>query len=206
MHRIRIRVTYRRPTATTIVLALVLLAVASVLMALAVRRTHAGAPSRPVLQRAAPSPRHFYVTQTMFSADEATTACASGYHFASLWEIADPSNLKYDTRLGLTSPDSGHGPPVAIPFFSAALPVRGWVRTSRLADTSSIAGQANCDAWTSASGFHRGTIVNLPSDWTGVEQDVGVWNADTSACDSPRWVWCVQDFGPWRVFLPLTLK
>ena len=206
MRRIRFRIHYRRRAAATSVLALILLAVASVLVALAVRRTYAGASSRQVLQSAAVGTRHFYVTRMLFKADEAPTACAPGYHFASLWEIADPSNLEYDTSLGLTSPDSGSGPPTAIHFLYGTLVTRGWVRTGRFAGTLSTAGQANCNAWTSDSGSHGGTTVNLPSDWTAGEQDVGVWNADTRTCDSAQWVWCAQDSGPWRRFLPLILK
>ena len=38
---------------------------------------------------------------------------------ASLGEIHDTSNLRYDTDLGLTLADSGFGPPI----------VFGWIRT-----------------------------------------------------------------------------
>lgn len=166
-----------------------------------------GEPARASVQIQSTALRQYYLTTSPgVRGNSPLTACASGYHFALLWEIVDPSNLQYNNSLGLTSPDSGHGLPVAIPFFSAALPVRGWVRTGRLAGTSSTPGQGNCNAWTSASGFYRGTIVNLPSNWTAGDQDVGVWNAYTSVCDSPRRVWCVPDGGPLRAFLRLTLK
>jgi len=49
-------------------------------------------------------------------------------------------------------------------------------------------------------------VANLPSDWTGSEQDVGVWNADVRTCDKALRVWCVQDDSVWRVFLPLMIK
>jgi len=37
--------------------------------------------------------RHYYLLGTHVWGMEATTACGTGYHMASLWEIADPSNL-----------------------------------------------------------------------------------------------------------------
>ena len=43
--------------------------------------------------------REFYLTQLRHLAGEATTACA-GFHMASMWEILDPSNLRYNTNLG----------------------------------------------------------------------------------------------------------
>ena len=55
--------------------------------------------------------RKFYLTQTGFTGSQALTACANGYHMASLWEILDPSNLRYNTTLGFTTQDSGFGPP-----------------------------------------------------------------------------------------------
>ena len=51
---------------------------------------------------------------------------------ASMWEIHDPSDLRYDTDLGLTLADSGSGPPsdqrldshgVRIPFWKSSFPV-----------------------------------------------------------------------------------
>ena len=55
--------------------------------------------------------RQFYLTEAVVQGDQPITACAAGYHFASFWEIADPSNLKYNTTLGYTWSDSGQGPP-----------------------------------------------------------------------------------------------
>jgi hypothetical protein len=81
--------------------------------------------------------RSFYITQTTHTGSQALTACAEGYHMASLWEIFDTSNLKYDTVLGLTQDDSGFGPPSQI---------GGWIRTGRFASTVGPAGAPNCDA------------------------------------------------------------
>ncbi len=58
-------------------------------------------------------PRKFYLTKTLHTGAQALSACATGYHMASLWEIHDPTNLRYNTELGFTSgSDSGFGPPV----------------------------------------------------------------------------------------------
>ena len=203
MHRIRFRVHYRRHSITLLILILVL-PVVSVVMAHTVRRASAAPALRPLQQRASPRIRRFYVTKNLVSADQALTTCASGYHFASLWEIADPSNLQYDTTLGVTSADSGQGPPTAIPFFSGILTVRGWVRTGFINSTTAIAGHANCSGWASTNDTHSGTTIGLPSTWTD-SPDIGVWNATTRYCDSLQRVWCVQD-DPSSVFLPLVLK
>ncbi|MFX1355393.1 MAG: hypothetical protein ACFFGP_15680, partial [Promethearchaeota archaeon] len=55
--------------------------------------------------------RQYYLTDTPtgFTGADADTACAAGYHMASLYEILDTSNLKYNTDLGQTREDSGEG-------------------------------------------------------------------------------------------------
>ncbi len=105
---------------------------------------------------------------------------------ASLWEIFEPSNLKYNTALGVTLADSGHGPPTE--RFS-------WVRTGNYSSDWPVAGWANCNVWSSDDGAHSGTVANLVSDWTSGAQDVGVWNTEVMTCDNSRSVrvWCVQD-------------
>src|SRR5258708_6276766 len=62
----------------------------------------------------------YYLTRGTFQGNAVLTACAGGYHPASLWEIRDTSNLQYDTSRGVTQADSGSGPP------SEAW---GWIRT-----------------------------------------------------------------------------
>src|SRR5436309_14626346 len=54
--------------------------------------------------------RRFYLTKESFQGNQAITACASGYHMASRFEILDVSVLQYDTGKGLTTDDSGAGP------------------------------------------------------------------------------------------------
>ena len=132
-------------------------------------------------------PRKFYLTQTGHTGSQALTACASGYHMASLWEIFDTSNLRYNTVLGVTQDDSGFGPP------SQAL---GWTRTGRFASAVDSAGGANCDAWTSADAADFGTAAGLNNDWTGdinPGKNVHPWTAFANPCNSTASVWCVQD-------------
>jgi hypothetical protein len=141
---------------------------------------------------AAPQPplcgqRKFYLTKTKHDGSQALTACAAGYHMASLWEIHDPSNMRYNTALGLTSPDSGSGPPTTVLS-------EGWIRTGRF-NEGSHAGGASCQEWTAdGSGSELGTAVYLTDLWaTAPDQKIGPWHANQGTCNFPRHVWCVQD-------------
>jgi hypothetical protein len=150
--------------------------------------------------------RQYYLSRSYVQADGTLSACASGYHFASIWEIADPSSLKYNTTLGQESSDSGQGPPTALKYIGRTIPALGWVRTGHSSDSGSSSGQANCNVWSSKTGFQAGTVASLPTDWTGGEQDIGVWNTGTRSCDFLTNVWCVQDDSSWAVYLPLVLN
>jgi hypothetical protein len=114
-----------------------------------------------------------------------------------LWEITDPSQLKYNTDLGYMLGDSGQGPPSA----------NGWVRTGYSSSTSSTAGRGNCAAWTSSSISYQGTRATLPNDWTGGYEEIHVWDVSTLSCNANLGVWCVADDvsggGP---YLPIILK
>ncbi len=131
--------------------------------------------------------RQYYLSPTNDGA-HALTACASGYHMASLWEIVDPSNLKYNTTLGHTLQDSGQGPPTSLP---------GWVRTGALSSTSSGAGLGNCAIWTSSSVSHYGTIAMLPWDWLNTSglnpPNFHIWRVNYSECSGSWPTWCVED-------------
>jgi hypothetical protein len=127
--------------------------------------------------------RQYYLTKNDYNGADADTACASGYHMASLWEILDPSNLKYNTDLGRTMSDSGQGPVINI---------YGWVRTGYYNSTSGTPGAANCNVWTSSSAFELGTYAKLPTNWPA-GQDIQVWEVSTRNCGSLESVWCVED-------------
>ena len=148
-------------------------------------------------QTAFTSMQQFYLTKQAFPGGEALTACATGYHMASLWEILDTSNLQYNTTLGFTRDDSGQGPVIG---------AGGWVRTGFSNDTSSTPGRGNCNGWTSSKSDDYGTAVYLPYlDWT-TGGDIGVWKTETDQCNASWWsVWCVENVG-YTIYLPLVLR
>jgi hypothetical protein len=135
-------------------------------------------------------PRKFYLTKTEHKGDTALTACAAGYHMASMWEILDPTNLRYNKDLGVTREDSGSGPPTIN---------SGWVRTGSVSGNNlNAAGLGNCNGWASASSSDGGTVVGLPTLWSpppgGFSLSVvDPWVVGTSQCVVPRMAWCVQD-------------
>jgi hypothetical protein len=203
MVRIRFRIHYRhRQHLRIFLLSVVGLAVA--LVAIIQRMEDVSASSQRFTSGAIQGVRHYYLTDTLHTGDNVVNACAPGYHFASVWEIADPSSLKYDTTWGLTSPDSGSGPPVAIDLFGV-YHVLGWVRTGYTDTILDTPGQANCAGWTSSGSRASGTVANLPSSWDAGEQDIGVWNVGISACNYSLSVWCVQDDSLWNTYLPAVL-
>lgn len=129
--------------------------------------------------------RGYYVTQDFHDGSEALTACAAGFHMASLWEIFDPSSLQYDTTLGFTSDDSGSGPSVA----------RGWIRTGVGAQASEFSSLPNCNAWTSNLHADHGTEVNLAPTWESpaTPTPISPWIKSTVTCAEIERVWCVED-------------
>jgi hypothetical protein len=125
--------------------------------------------------------REYYLTASTYSSTSATTACDSGYHMASLWEILNPSGLEYNTTLGTTRADSGSGPPSFL----------GWARTGYSSNNDGSAGQANCSAWSTTAG--NGTAVRLPQIWDTDLEDMHVWQVQLTACTSVARVWCIED-------------
>jgi hypothetical protein len=138
--------------------------------------------------------RQYYLTEALYPGTSAQKACADGYDMASIWEIQDPSGLKYNTELGQTREDSGSGPPT----------YRGWVRTGYMSSTDSTPGRGNCGAW-SSTGY--GSTAALPNTWGAGWEDLHVWNVSTSFCGSSNRVWCVQELPDITdVFLALLLN
>lgn len=128
--------------------------------------------------------KKYYLTQDNFDGSHALTACDNGFHMASIWEILDPSNLKYDTELGRTTDDSGSGPPSGL---------EGWIHTGGADADSGGAGNANCRTWTSNSGSDAGTFVFLEHTWPGSSTAISPWQAIDANCDAvASGVWCVQ--------------
>jgi hypothetical protein len=171
----------------------------------------AGALARHTLPASAGADTHgmrrYYATLSLVPGNQVWSACADGYHMASMWELYDLSNLIYNPELGAKNNDSGAGPPSVTPFFNASLAVKGWVRTGYVMNGSSTVGRANCDGWTSPFDYDYGTVAMLPSDWVNGEKEVGVWHVEVQSCDGALTrVWCIEDNATQVVFLPVVLK
>ena len=145
----------------------------------------------------APPLRRYYLTTGLHDGGDAADpgVCADGFHFASLWEIIDPSNLEYDGALGFVKDDAGEGPPAGITTITAF----GWVRTGFSSSDISTPGRGNCDGWSSATAS-QGTAAWLLENWdSGVSQGLpigpasGPWVTDNVPCNISAPVWCVQD-------------
>lgn len=156
---------------------------AAALLMLAARPT-APAAAAPVPQTAH-GQRLFYLTNTSYPGAQALTACAPGYHPASLWEISNVSVMVYDGAhpAAHKKPDMGYGPPSNW---------WGWVRTGGSSATSDNAGTANCGVWTSLLSDY-GSIARLTANWTGGTADIGPWEAATWTCNGTAPVWCVNE-------------
>lgn len=130
------------------------------------------------------SRRAYYLSQLSVAGDQALAACVSGFHMASLYEILDPSSLRYDTTFGVVTGDSGSGPPRNF----------GWIRTGNVtqSSTTSIPGNANCNAWQTSSPDIYGSLVGL-DDWTNAAISIHPWRATSARCNSIVNVWCVED-------------
>ena len=134
----------------------------------------------------------YYLTQEQYPGDQVPSACGLGFHTASLWEILDTTNLRYNTRLGYTRRDSGYGPPTT----------GGWVRTGHASDSTDLAGEGNCEDWTSISGY--GSWVYLPGNWEAGYETLMGWAVGTRACSEPLQVWCVGNESV--IYLPLLMR
>ncbi len=130
-------------------------------------------------------PRHVYVTITGHVGDEVLTACAAGYHTASIWELLDISNLvyDYDHPAAKTRADSGFGPPSNW---------NGWVRTGYDSSDSAVTGTGNCHNWTSGSPTDNGVMVRLTHTWATPTEFPG-WDATSIPCSQTTTVWCVRN-------------
>ena len=129
--------------------------------------------------------RRYYLTTTTANGAGADNQCADGFHFASLWEIFDTTQLEYDTSRGDTDPDSGAGPPASAP---------GWVRTGNVSyRTTGVVGSDNCFSWIDSAGTSSGTTVKPVVDWTAAATAASPWLAASADCDQLRRSWCVED-------------
>ena len=96
--------------------------------------------------------KSYYLTQTTHMGNQALTACASGYHMASLWEIFDTSNVRYNTVVGLTQ--------VPIQASARLLTPAGFAQELWLS-APSRPGLGNCFAWMSPAAWMQGLLLPL---------------------------------------------
>ena len=129
-------------------------------------------------------PKKYFLTLELVIARNAPDACGKGYHMASLWEIFDPTLLKYDTKRGQASDDSASGPPAG---------PSGWIRTGAGSSSSSTPGTGNCNGWLSLVPLDYGTSAALDTDWGGGSIAASPWTAFTFPCDTLLPVWCRQN-------------
>jgi hypothetical protein len=129
-------------------------------------------------------PRRYYLTKTSaFNGAEAPSACAAGFHMASLFEILDTTALLYDTARGYATDDSGDGPPG----------LSGWVRTGYLFGNDNQPGRGNCGAYASAVPTEYGSLARPDDDWKAAATVVSPWETSVSICATDHRVWCVED-------------
>ena len=145
-----------------------------------------------------PGPRQFYLSKSRLQGNQVLTACGAGFHMASRFEIASLSGVVYDAKRGVSSDDSGSGPPSASATYSSTGP-SGWIRTGGDAhytrsDEPSGAATANCAVWTSSSHAAYGTVAFLKDRFAIENGAPAFWDGHDERCDVPHSVWCVGDF------------
>jgi hypothetical protein len=135
--------------------------------------------------------RGYYLTKNTITGGNVLTACATGYHFASVWELL-VSDLHYNKTLGRTNTNSGVGPPSVSGNTTFSNAPYGWIR-------SGGAGDPNCLDWTSSSAVDSGsagalsfgsvhepqwiidnntggqTAISCDGTFTGTPVSIGVW-------------------------------
>jgi len=130
--------------------------------------------------------RRYYLTNASYDPPDVLTACVSGFHTASIYELIVGSHVLYDAVLGQTADDSGVGAP-------SGPATSGWIRTGR---PSSVNGavDGNCANWTSASLGEEGTTTRLmtfstPNSASGFSP----WARTVTDCSLSVPVWCIED-------------
>jgi hypothetical protein len=131
--------------------------------------------------------RKFYLSRAQVDGAHTFHVCVPGFHFASMWEILNPTTLVYDVEDGATNGDAGSGPPSDMD---------GWIRNGGA--SSGVAGPGNCRAWTSNGTLFPsdvGSIVDLtgPAGWTLAAKIISPWGWGDVLCSNTVRVWCVED-------------
>jgi len=188
-HEFNIHIHLSRQLAAVLILAMLALA-AWALLTWGSKPVEASSPQAPAAVSSSSGMRKFYLTASMTQGNGPADpgVCQPGYHFASIWEILDVSNLEYDDNpaYAYLRDDMGDGPPTGW---------HGWVRTGYNDSTDGPNGQINCDGWTSiSSSVTYGATAKLPSDWSDAgNQILHVWETGGAGCNLYLNVWCIED-------------
>ena len=125
--------------------------------------------------------RRIYLTQGNHAGNAVLTACALGFHPASINDVQDAGQFQYDTTLGRTGNTVHLGPP----YHS------GWV-------THDLDNSDNCNGFTNGLATTSGVIAEVQAVplaiFSGGVHPPEAPSIKLSNCDDTRWgVWCVED-------------
>ncbi|MEZ4334949.1 MAG: hypothetical protein R3F35_24590 [Myxococcota bacterium] len=116
--------------------------------------------------------RRYYLSLAIVGGGSAGTVCDPGFGVASVWELHDPSALRYDVDRGFTD-NAGTGPPRP--------GLQGWAYMD-----SSL---GNCSDWSASTG--NGTYISLEEN--PALQEVGPWLIQVAGCSTTgARVWCIE--------------
>lgn len=127
--------------------------------------------------------KRYYLTPGFYPGNHGANDCALGFHMASLFELYDPSGLEYDATLGVTSVDSGSGPPVGAVS-------RGWARNGSNSDSCQSVGIP----WATSSASGEGMAAWLEPGYSlSAPTGSPSWVTELWACNTSNRIWCVED-------------
>ena len=147
--------------------------------------------------RAYPPKRRYYLTIGETNGGGPKFMCASGYHFASVFELMEVSQLEYNGSEGRNLDDAGEGPPSGN-LLSGPLRSSGWVRTGSAAAVAiSTDAAPNCNDWVSVAKAEIGAVAYLPRPGPATLSSAYVAEAPFIVsglnCANLRPVWCIED-------------
>ncbi len=128
--------------------------------------------------------RLFYITPAQVPANQASSACAAGFHFASITELRTAGNLEYAEVLGYHFSEAGIS---AGPASVAAL--------ARSGEPGASSSQVACSDWTSTSNADKAPLLFAPF-YSTVSSGATLpheWVASLAGCGDPFRVWCIAD-------------
>lgn len=128
--------------------------------------------------------RRYYLTTAQYDGANADTACPTGFHIATLYELSEPGTLHYDRTRGFLY---GAGAPPTGVF--------GWSGSGQPPYSSLFPGAGDCDGFSTIAAGKSGTVIFLPLIWDSASQQATPWKWNTQLrdCAQSHRVWCVED-------------